>query len=137
MMMAILHTYLTGILLFLASITSLAQTPGYFTIEGIIIDKETKAPLENASIGITNQSLGTISNANGQFILKVPVRFRRDSLFVAYLGYTSVTRIIADVVEIQNLVFRLVAEPVLLQEVTIQETGLSAESIIEKAVERI
>ncbi len=75
------------ILLFLAQ-TSIAfsQTK---TIEGIVIDAETKQPLPFASIGIRGTLNGTATNSEGRFIMTIPQEFADSTLICSYMGYKS------------------------------------------------
>ena len=62
------------------------------TVRGIIIDKETKQPLAEASVAVytTNPVIGTVTNNVGKFRLEnVPVG--RQSIEVSFLGYESIT----------------------------------------------
>ncbi|MBW3130104.1 carboxypeptidase-like regulatory domain-containing protein [Hymenobacter profundi] len=55
-------------LLLLGSSTAQAQ----YQLRGSVLDKETKEPIPFVSIGIPGTSLGTASNADGQFFLNLP-----------------------------------------------------------------
>lgn len=62
------------------------------TIEmnGIIIDSETKTPIEFVNIGILNKNKGTISNLNGEFDLSVSKKFLNDSLTISHISYYTI-----------------------------------------------
>jgi UDP-N-acetylglucosamine transferase subunit ALG13 len=60
---------------------------GFDDIEGTITDAESGEPLPFATIGIMSKGRGTISNANGEFGLKITRECLDDSLRVSYLGY--------------------------------------------------
>jgi hypothetical protein len=57
------------------------------TISGIITDAESGEPLPFATIGIMSKGRGTVTNNNGQFVLKISSNCINDSLSVSYLGY--------------------------------------------------
>ncbi len=42
------------------------------TIRGKVVDAETNLPLPFVSIGVENMSIGTLTNADGQFELSIP-----------------------------------------------------------------
>jgi len=58
-------------------------------VKGHIYDNQDKKPIPFASIGIQEQNIGTISNSEGYFIVKVPSIFSEASLVVSHLGYQS------------------------------------------------
>ncbi|WP_208728447.1 TonB-dependent receptor [Chitinophaga alhagiae] len=70
------------------------------TIKGKVVDKESQAPLPNASITVLNQPevRGAITDNNGRFSLKVPVG--RQVLQCSFLGYQKYTT--ADVLVISG-----------------------------------
>ncbi len=62
------------------------------TIEmnGIVIDSETKNPIEFVNIGILNKNKGTISNLNGEFNLSVSKELSNDSLTISHVSYYTI-----------------------------------------------
>jgi hypothetical protein len=62
------------------------------TIEmnGIVIDSETKNPIEFVNIGILNKNKGTISNLNGEFNLSVSKELSNDSLTLSHVSYYTI-----------------------------------------------
>ncbi len=66
-----------------------AKVDSFFTIEGIIRDQYTEEALPFASVGISGNPIGTISNQNGEFRFRLPDSLRHAQLFIAYLGYET------------------------------------------------
>ncbi len=64
------------------------KSPVYL-ITGSVIEASTSKPLPYATIGIYKQGLGTISNFDGAFTLKVPEFSFSDSLRISYLGFSD------------------------------------------------
>lgn len=60
-------------------------------MQGIIIDAETKMPIEFVNLGVVNKNKGTVSNENGAFNLSFPSTFSRDSLTISHVNYISLT----------------------------------------------
>ena len=58
-------------------------------INGKIIDSETLEPLPYATIGISHRGRGTVTNYNGDFILKITDECLNDTLSVSYVGYIN------------------------------------------------
>jgi hypothetical protein len=56
-------------------------------ISGIIVDDETNEPLSFATIALKNKARGTVTNATGEFSLKIPGENMADTLSVSYLGF--------------------------------------------------
>jgi hypothetical protein len=49
----------------------LPESVTIFKIEGKIIDNNTKKPIEYANISLIGKSIGTVSNTDGEFIMKI------------------------------------------------------------------
>lgn len=58
-------------------------------VKNKISDFGTLMPIESASIYIQNTTIGTVSNADGKFVLLVPNQFELDTLVISSIGYKS------------------------------------------------
>jgi hypothetical protein len=58
-------------------------------IKGHIFDNLDKKPIPYASIGIQEENIGTVTNADGFFVVKLPARFAGSLLSVSHLGYQN------------------------------------------------
>lgn len=56
-------------------------------ITGVVFDGESKEHLPFATIGLKNEGKGTVTNSNGEFVLKISPENYDDTLVVSYLGY--------------------------------------------------
>lgn len=56
-------------------------------ITGIILDAESDEPLSFAAISLKNTGKGTVTNAAGEFGLKILPEWIKDTLSISYLGY--------------------------------------------------
>lgn len=56
------------------------------TIKGKVLDKETNAPLENVNVFLSNTTIGTSTDKNGQFIIN-NVPFGSYNIIFSYIGY--------------------------------------------------
>lgn len=54
-----------------------------------VVDFTTLAPIESASIYVMETATGTVSNADGKFVLQVPVDYAKDTLVISSIGYKS------------------------------------------------
>lgn len=78
-------TYLLSIFFFALSISAFSQQE----LKNKIVDFMTLEPLESASVYIQNTTIGTVSNADGKFVLLVPSAHVNDTLVVSSIGYKS------------------------------------------------
>jgi len=86
-------TFLVSCLLF--SMTIHAQEEGqpvsgdYLQYQGSVLDAETREPLVFATLILENQNISTITNSEGEFLLKVPNAVAGGNVQISFLGYTS------------------------------------------------
>ncbi len=111
---------------FLAIIQSEAQinpinnsdSSSFKYFKGTILDSKTKNELTFASITISESNISTISNSEGNFLIKIPTDRQDASLIISFLGYTDKVVSIKDLKQEKNLLY---LEPVniLLKEVVV------------------
>lgn len=77
--------HVLGLLIFLSGLSIFSQTE----IKNSVLDAETFMPLESASVYVKNTTTGTITNADGKFVLVVPEKYVRDTLVISSIGYKS------------------------------------------------
>lgn len=87
-----------------ASNKILNDTIGFNSYKGIIVAGNSNKPLEFASININETNISTVSNSKGEFLLKVPKKFRNNSITVSFLGYTSKIVNLSDFNKTKNIV---------------------------------
>lgn len=61
----------------------------FITLSGLVYDKITRKPLQFASVSVFNKEIGTISNTDGSFVLKIPWEYKNDSIAFSYVGYET------------------------------------------------
>lgn len=59
----------------------------HIMLEGTVRDKETGEPLSYCSVGTVESAIGTVTNQNGQFLLKLPDSLQNDYIRISHLGY--------------------------------------------------
>lgn len=64
-------------------------TPSVIFISGRVTDAGTAEPLPYATVGISRRGRGTVTNFNGDFILRLSRQFLNDTLSVSYVGYVN------------------------------------------------
>ncbi|MFI1771422.1 carboxypeptidase-like regulatory domain-containing protein [Thalassobellus citreus] len=74
---------------FLCNILNInGQTIDSFTeIKGKVIDSKTNDPLIFTDLVIKDSNISTISNTDGEFVLKIPITLNNDILTISRLGY--------------------------------------------------
>ena len=61
----------------------------YFFLSGKIIDDKKGEPIPYATISILNKPIGTISNTDGDFLLKIHPDLIRDTIIISCMGYAQ------------------------------------------------
>ncbi|MDA3859810.1 MAG: DUF5686 family protein, partial [Melioribacteraceae bacterium] len=103
-----------------------------FTIDGSISDRKTKRPLAYANIQVLNTSLGTSSNVDGKYLLRL--KKGNYKLVASYIGYKSDTTSLHVNMDIP-INFKLSYTPVRLEEVTVLPKENPALAIIKRVIE--
>jgi hypothetical protein len=78
------------LLLWLLCLPALAQEAS--VLRGLVLDADTHQPMPNAQVGIAGNKLGTSTNQEGRFALRVPAAYATTELEVALLGYRRYVR---------------------------------------------
>lgn len=122
-----------------AALPSEAQSPegdDLVVVHGVARDKATKNKIENVSIFVSGTNIGTVSNADGTFSLKIPTEYAPNTIKAEHIGYlTDVTPINELIKNKGNITIWLTPASRLLQEAVIY--GGPAREIVEKAIGKI
>ena len=105
-----------------------------FSVSGSVSDNVSNEPLYFANIRVLNSSLGTSSNRNGDYELKLKKGAYR--LTVSYIGYISDTVSIVLNKNQREVNFELTPTKVVLSEIIIRPGENPAIPIIRKAIQR-
>jgi hypothetical protein len=109
----------------------------YIAINGRIIGKESREEVGFAHIGLCGEAIGTVSNLEGEFELKVPPYYIRDSLCISAIGYKPFKEQIEKLINTDPLLIQLNEETSVLQDVIIFDEAITGKRVLEKAVNRI
>ncbi len=86
--MYFLFGYLMTALLLLSSYPLQAQEEGnYFIVSGTVKDKQTKKKLEYVNISVPGTNVGTITNSDGEFTIKVQDSLQAKVVEISHIGY--------------------------------------------------
>ena len=80
------------LIIFFITATTFAQTD----LKGKVADFLTYQAIESASVYIKNTTIGSISNSDGNFFLKVPPKHLGDTLVISSIGYKSYNVVISE-----------------------------------------
>jgi hypothetical protein len=61
----------------------------YLTVEGRLLDRYSLEPIAYATIGIPDDAIGTITNQNGDFRLRLPDSVRHSRVYFSHIGYLT------------------------------------------------
>lgn len=87
-----------------------AQGQDYFT--GTMVDAITDEPLPYVNIGVLNMGLGTVSNEDGKFILKISKeKHWSETIQFSSIGYTTVTMPVQDLIFDENAFLNIELQP--------------------------
>lgn len=117
--------FLTGIILFLlsgkAAASSLTKddTSKVVTFNGKIVDKLTRKPVIFANVHLVGHSIGTVSNSDGEFVLKVPSTLAGGKLGITHIGYRNFQVNLSELTK-EGYTIQMEPEPIPITEVIIR-----------------
>ncbi len=62
---------------------------GFRSYQGVVRDSDTREELVFATLTLEGQNISTVTNAEGEFLLKIPETLSEGTVLVSFLGYTS------------------------------------------------
>lgn len=99
--------------------TQMAVSGSYFTVSGTVKDKSDRKKLDYVTVSIPGTGIGTVTNEDGYFSLKVNDSVLVNALEFSHLGYYNM-RISVSGEDMLNQTFYLSPNPKVLKEVVIQ-----------------
>jgi len=117
-----------------ASVVFSQDIKDYKSYTGKILDEKTSKPIVFANVVLKGSNIGTVTNGDGEFLIKAPVDWNIDDIEITHLGYQSKTMKLADLNESRNDI-RLAAVVVPIEGITISYGN--PEDLIRQAVENI
>jgi hypothetical protein len=94
--------------------------------KGTILDSKTKNELTFASITVSGSNISTISNSEGDFLIKIPIDRQDASLIISFLGYKDKIISIKDLKQEKNLLY---LEPINVQLKDVVVNGIDADKL--------
>lgn len=87
-----------------ASNKILNDTLKFNRYKGSVLDSKSKKPLIFASLTINGTNISTVTNTQGEFLLKVPKKYANNRVTVSFLGYTSKVISLLDLTKNKNII---------------------------------
>ena len=123
------------LIIFMHCSTVGAQTKDSFIeLEGRIIDEETNKPLVFVDVVLNNSNISTITNSDGEFLLKVPKPFINENITITHLGYKAKEIKISSIANDQRIA--LTPAPTTLNEINIIASSKNARELVEETLRK-
>jgi hypothetical protein len=103
-------------------------------VKGVIHDHVSEHPLPFAQIGVKNFTLGTVSNEEGRFVIRIPYDRLEDTLMIRYLGYET---ILIPVTKMASGEANIKLRPATYQLAEVEVVGYTPQEVIRQAVTHI
>ena len=137
-----LKQFLGGILLitlvtgFCDSALAAAQgdSLAYYPVRGKIVDSKSGDPIIFANVFLKGTNIGTVSNSDGEFIIKIPLFIENKILVISSIGYKNISLPFNRLNPDHNLI-KLESNPIPIEEVTI--INRDARELLKAALKRI
>ena len=114
---------------------STSHAQNQLTVTGVIVDSQSKAPLEYANISILGKGLGTVSNTEGKFEFHIPDNSQKDSLAVSFIGYSTYTTCVCDIPKGKILTILLTPANVELARIVVSTKPYTVHSLLQEVVD--
>ncbi len=106
----------------------------FVNIRGEIRDVKTNKEVPFATVSITGESIGTISNEDGRFLFKIPKEYENKTISIASMGYESLKLPVSNL-DTTFQIYMLKQDYIPIQEVIIRKK--EPISLLRSAVEKI
>lgn len=124
--------FLMVVFLMLATTSLVAQN--YITVTGVVKDKRSNKKLEYVNISVHGTSIGTVTNADGGFSIKIKDSIQVKTLEISHIGYFN-QQFSVKPEALNDITIYLTPNDRTLKEVIVHPTDPL--ELVEKAIERI
>ena len=123
------------LLLDIAPLQAREEVDGYFTVTGVVRNKDDRKKLENVNVSVPGTNIGTVTNSDGLFSLKIKDAEIVRGLEVSHIGYLNTQISLKENNDLSTLTVWMIPAPNLLSEIVI--FGNNARGIVEEAIRKI
>lgn len=120
--------------LLIASLVSAQSEESFFTINGIVKDQRNRATLEYVNISVPGTNIGTITNTDGEFSLKVNKSYKDLYLEISHIGYIT-SKLPLKPTNGEKHVFYLNPNSIILEEIVV--SPVYPRKLVEQAIDKI
>lgn len=106
-------------------------------LKGKVTDRETSEGIAFVSIGIEGTYLGTATNPDGNFELKIPAEHSSGNLYLSAIGYINKSYPISGFLQEKNITIPLTPQSYKIEEVEVAAESKVLQRILRTASERI
>ncbi len=110
------------------------DSTAYQSFQGKVVDVQTGKPIIFGSIFLLGTNIGTVSNSDGEFLIKIPMFLENKVIGFSSIGYKNMEIPVSQLEPEGNLV-ELKSNPILIEEVTI--INQEARDLLNMAMESI
>lgn len=108
------------------------EQPSFKEYKGSVIDMTTKKPIVFADLNVKGTNISTITNSEGEFLLKVSDEINNKVIIVSHLGYERVEVLLSD---FQNKKMKIALEPAITELPQVEiKVPKSAKDLVAKAL---
>lgn len=111
-----------------------AEENNYITVSGVVKDKQNRKTLEYVNVSVPGSSVGTVTNADGEFSLKIEDLEKVPALEISHIGYRN-NRIHLDKEHMSDLKIYLTPHANMLNEIVIYANN--PRFIVEEALRKV
>lgn len=111
------------------------EVESYFTVTGIVKNKDNKRKLENVNVSVPGTNIGTVTNADGVFSLKIKDAEVVRGLEISHIGYLNTQISLKENKDVSDLTIWMLPAPNMLNEIVI--FGNNARGLVEEAIKKI
>lgn len=111
-----------------------AEENNYITVSGVVKDKQNRKTLEYVNVSISGSSVGTVTNADGEFSLKIEDAREIPALEISHIGYRN-NKIHLDKAHLSDLKIYLTPHANMLNEIVIYANN--PRFIVEEALRKV
>lgn len=104
-------------------------------ITGIVKNKDNRKKLENVNVSVMGTNIGTVTNADGTFSLKVTEAEAFRGVEVSHIGYLNTHLSLDELGKREDLTIWMIPAPNLLHEIVVY--GNNPRTIVEEAIKKI
>lgn len=115
-------------------VVAVEESPAIFIFKGRVYDREEKDVLPYTSISVFGSNIGTISNTDGDFELKIPESLKNDTVVISCLGYRQYRVAVSEVAGDSTAIY---LQPTTIQLKEIKVTVINPQEILDKILSKI